>query len=283
MAKQERRYFDKGAKVWIHCYENLKNVAHWHFENELVVCQTGTAKLMIDGYFYGIEKGECAFFRAESVHSISAAPGSRLAVAQFDNILSPVSCLKKPVFKDQYDAVPRMFELYRESQKKAPFYIEKMNATITSLLVDIFRGEEHSAGHYHLQPLIARYKQLLEKMEEHCDEFNFCDAAPFMNMSKAYFSRYFKQMTGLTFSQYSNVLRIDRAVNLLSQNPDITMTNLMAECGFNTLRNFNRVFKNITGFSPTQLPAGFSLNCRTLLNEKSTFDPTLASSIVLTG
>ena len=55
---------------------------------------------MIDGYFYGIESGECAFFRAESVHSISAEPDSRIAVAQFEDVLSPVCCLKKPIFKD---------------------------------------------------------------------------------------------------------------------------------------------------------------------------------------
>jgi AraC-like DNA-binding protein len=281
MAKQERRFFDKGAKVWIHHYENLHNIAHWHFENELVVCQAGTAEVMLDGCFYTLHKGDCAFFCRESIHNITGAPRSRVAVAQFDDILRPVSYLKKPIFTDQYDAGIRMNELHREYQKKSPFYVEKMNTIIVSLIVDIFRGEALELGDYRTQPTIARYKQLLEMMEQHYDEFEFHKAALFMNMSEAYFSRYFKRMTGLTFSQYMNVLRTDRAIELLSQKLDINMDNLMAECGFNTLRSFNRVFKNITGYAPKQLPFGFSLNRRILLSEETLFNPTLDTSIIL--
>lgn len=102
-----------------------------------------------------------------------------------------------------------------------------------------------------------------------------------MHMSPAYFSRYFKKMTGLTFSSYLNVLRVDRAVELLAGGEDITMADLMARCGFNTLRNFNRVFKAVTGYAPTSLPAGFSLDRRVLLSQGSTFDPTLDTSVVL--
>lgn len=88
-------------------------------------------------------------------------------------------------------------------------------------------------------------------------------------------------MTGLTFSRYMNVLRVDRAIELLGQLEDITMADLMARCGFNTLRNFNRVFKEITGYPPKHLPANFSLNRRAFVNEETGFDPTLDTSIVL--
>lgn len=79
-----------------------------------------------------------------------------------------------------------------------------------------------------------------------------------------------------------NLLRVDRAIELLSQQEDITMANLMSQCGFNTLRNFNRVFKEVTGYTPKSLPAGFSLNRRALVSKETVFDPTLDSSIVLT-
>ena len=49
MAKQERRLFDGDAQVWVQSYKNLHNVAHWHFENELAVCQRGSAEVMLDG------------------------------------------------------------------------------------------------------------------------------------------------------------------------------------------------------------------------------------------
>lgn len=59
MAKQERRIFDKDVQVWVHRYENLRNMAHWHFENELVVCQEGAAEIMLDGIFYTLCEYSC--------------------------------------------------------------------------------------------------------------------------------------------------------------------------------------------------------------------------------
>ena len=88
-------------------------------------------------------------------------------------------------------------------------------------------------------------------------------------------------MTGITFSRYMNILRVDRAIELLRGREDITMADLMARCGFNTLRNFNRAFKDITGYAPRGLPAEFSLNRKAFVAEEMKFDPTLDTSIIL--
>ena len=281
MIQQEKRAFDAGAKVWVQRYENLRNLAHWHFEDELVVCQAGEMRLMMDGSFYDLAEGDCAFVSRESVHSIAGAPGSRAAVAQFAGLFDASLRLRRQVFADRYYAGARLDELHRESREKQPFYIEKMNALITLLMADIFRGEPLAEQAEAAQPTLTRYKQLLILLEQQGGEGTFEEATEFMHMSPAYFSRYFKKMTGLTFSSYLNVLRVDRAVELLASGEDITMADLMARCGFNTLRNFNRVFKAVTGYAPTSLPAGFSLDRRVLLSEGSTFDPTLDTSVVL--
>ncbi|MBQ2028424.1 MAG: AraC family transcriptional regulator, partial [Clostridia bacterium] len=51
------------------------------------------------------------------------------------------------------------------------------------------------------------------------------------------------------------------------------MADVMSQCGFNTLRNFNRVFKEITGMAPSQMPDGFVLDVRSLATEETSFDP----------
>lgn len=121
MAKQERRIFDKDVQVWVHRYENLRNMAHWHFENELVVCQEGAAEIMLDGIFYTLHQGDCAFFCGERVHNIRGTVDSRIAVAQFGNLLHSPCYLKKPIFPDRYNACERMNELNAEYQKKQLF------------------------------------------------------------------------------------------------------------------------------------------------------------------
>ena len=281
MIRQEKRTFDTGAKVWVQRYENLRNLAHWHFEDELVVCQRGEMRLMLNGCVFTLTEGDCAFVSRESVHSIAGAPGSRAAVAQFTKLFDASLRLRVPVFADRYHAGARLDELDREYREKRPFYTEKMNALITSLMADIFRGEPLEEQGEAVQPTLARYKQLLILLEQQGGETTFEEAADFMHMSPAYFSRYFKKMIGLTFSSYLNILRVDRAVELLASGENITMADLMARCGFNTLRNFNRVFKAVTGYTPTTLPVGFPLDRRVLLSEGNTFDPTLDTSVVL--
>jgi AraC-like DNA-binding protein len=97
----------------------------------------------------------------------------------------------------------------------------------------------------------------------------------------SYLSRYFKKMSGMTFSQYLNTVKIEKAVRILSSERSISITDLMMKCGFNTIRNFNRTFKEITGYSPKKLPGSFSLNIRSLPTVQDTFDPTLDNSILL--
>ena len=71
MAKQERRIFDKDVQVWVHRYENLRNMAHWHFENELVVCQEGAAEIMLESSTLCTRA--TALFSAGNVSTIFAA------------------------------------------------------------------------------------------------------------------------------------------------------------------------------------------------------------------
>ena len=84
MAKQERRIFDKDVQVWVHRYENLRNMAHWHFENELVVCQEGAAEIMLDEHLFFFHRScwtesstlctrATALFSAGNVSTIFAA------------------------------------------------------------------------------------------------------------------------------------------------------------------------------------------------------------------
>lgn len=102
MAKQERRIFDKDVQVWVHRYENLRNMAHWHFENELVVCQEGAAEIMLDGIFYTLHQGDCAFFCGERVHNIrgtvdQAASQSHNLAIYFTRLLSEKAHFPRPL------------------------------------------------------------------------------------------------------------------------------------------------------------------------------------------
>ena len=60
------------------------------------------------------------------------------------------------------------------------------------------------------------------------------------------------------------------------------LTDIMLCCGFNTIRNFNRAFKEITGYSPRGIPAGYVLNTRSVPTVQDTFDPTSSEAELVT-
>lgn len=65
------------------------------------------------------------------------------------------------------------------------------------------------------------------------------------------FSRVFNQHTGSTLPEYINSFRVEEAKTLLA-GTDRTVTRISIETGFENLRTFNRVFKKITGVTPSE-------------------------------
>ena len=74
------------------------------------------------------------------------------------------------------------------------------------------------------------------------------EVASLSHLSKPAFCRYFKKMTRLTFTQFVNHYRIDKAKKLLLAGKNVTETCFSS--GFESLSYFNRTFKKITGTNP---------------------------------
>ena len=62
--------------------------------------------------------------------------------------------------------------------------------------------------------------------------------------------RQFKKATGLTFTDYLGRVRVEKAKSLLL-NPNLRISEIAYAVGFQSLRHFNRVFRELTGQSPT--------------------------------
>lgn len=71
------------------------------------------------------------------------------------------------------------------------------------------------------------------------------------NLSSCYFCKKFKESTGMTFTSYVARTRVEAAKKLLA-NPQVRVSEVAFEVGFQSLTHFNRVFKEISGLSPTR-------------------------------
>jgi AraC-like DNA-binding protein/ligand-binding sensor protein len=70
------------------------------------------------------------------------------------------------------------------------------------------------------------------------------------NMSAFYFCKVFKAATGLTFTDYVARARVEQTKQLLL-NPQVRVSEAAYEAGFQSLSQFNRVFRRIEGQAPS--------------------------------
>ncbi len=101
-------------------------------------------------------------------------------------------------------------------------------------------------------PIIKRAKEYI--YEHHTEELSLARAAKAVNMSTFYFCKMFKKVTNINFTDYLSRVRIEKAKNLLL-NPNLRVSEIAFEVGFQSLTHFNRVFKKLLGQSPTEYRA----------------------------
>jgi YesN/AraC family two-component response regulator len=97
-------------------------------------------------------------------------------------------------------------------------------------------------------PLVARARIYIA--EHQADELSLTQVAKQVNMSAFYFCKIFKKATGLTFTDYLARVRVEKVKNLLL-NPHRRVSEAAYEAGFQSLSQFNRVFRRVAGESPS--------------------------------
>lgn len=101
----------------------------------------------------------------------------------------------------------------------------------------------------HAEPAaVTRARQFIK--DHQADDLSLGVVARAVNTSTFYFCKMFKKATGLHFTDYLSRVRVEKAKNLLL-NPNARVSEVAYEVGFQSLTHFNRVFKRITGQSPS--------------------------------
>jgi AraC-like DNA-binding protein len=134
-----------------------------------------------------------------------------------------------------------IFQTLAESTEKGPLSID----------------DDFDVANLNIQPLANnqafKEQQRLKNIHNFVEQ-NFAQTIDFQtvtalsNLSNAAFCRYFKRMTGMTFTDYLNQYRITQAKQLLLQ--DYSVTETCYACGFENLSYFNKSFKRWVGENP---------------------------------
>jgi YesN/AraC family two-component response regulator len=153
----------------------------------------------------------------------------------------------KPLNADAFlDAIQQLHSLRKQSKRGTA---RKLVAPASSKLAPLDKGSLSASGANSAKRAVARAKAYVaENLEE---KISAKTVATLCNMSPFHFSRSFKRICGMTFSEYVMETRIRKAIELL-HDPEATITGVCFEVGFRDSSYFGRIFRRYAGMSPSQ-------------------------------
>ena len=161
-------------------------------------------------------------------------------------LLSPVriSCEEK-----DYEKLKACLEQMEElcGEKTIGFELG-VKAAVLQFLFLLVRKYPHI--HHSISPDMEKLKMLLQQIEVRSGEnLSVGQMAEFCGWSSSHFMRWFKNMTGSSFTSYVNDRRLAAAAENLRRT-DHKIVTIAEDSGFSNLSNFNRQFKARYGMTP---------------------------------
>ena len=264
-------------------YEYTMPTQHLHDEYEIYYLVEGERFYFIGSHTYHIKKGNLVFVNRNEIHKTGMASSSyhdriliEFSEEPFATFFSQFGDLDIREFFQAHEGVleiePReqpfvenlLIEIQSEIHHKLPGYRLSVMSKLAALLIYAGRyssrhqavpSKSSSVSRHQKVDLVADYI-----MDHCCENLSLETLASHFYVNKCYLSRIFKEVTSFTVNEYINFHRINKAQKLLTQT-SMSITEIAAECGYESLTYFEKVFRNFREISP--------LKYRTLYKEST--------------
>jgi AraC-like DNA-binding protein/quercetin dioxygenase-like cupin family protein len=232
--------------------------SHYHDYFELYYLENGKRYHMIDDKIYCIQSGEFIIFPPYSMHHSygdNDVPFKRLVLyftpdcLQVKELLRNLSSSSK-VYKSQnnYDIHFILKQILKEQEDALLYSNEAIQSLLNQLLIKIVRH----VGELAEPEKQNRITEIIYYLHQHYTEnITLENLAATFYISPYYLCREFKRYTNTTIIQYINNIRISQAQRMLLET-NKNITDISKSVGFSNITHFGRVFKAITGMSPSK-------------------------------
>ena len=135
---------------------------------------------------------------------------------------------------------------YNATVRLLTFFAEQLSALANQIVLEDQNAEPS---------LVLRAREYIDKHK--AEQLSLADVAKAAGASVFHFCKVFHRSTGLKFTDYVARVRLEDARNRLL-NPNLRISEIAYDVGFQSLTQFNRTFKRVFGQSPTEFRARVS-------------------------
>ncbi|MBQ9086029.1 MAG: helix-turn-helix transcriptional regulator [Clostridia bacterium] len=232
---------------------------NWHENVELLYVTEGQGWVSCNEERLSVREGDVIVLNTNCLHTISTNGDIRYACLIIDRSFCLANHFDTNRIHFQHLIqdeelrrwMDRLIEEYR-LEEATPYRAQGIRATVLQIMTLLGRQysrEEKSPGND--THLLACMKQALGYIHsESHRELSLEEIAELVGLSKYYFAREFHRITGYTFVAYVNLIRCEKAKQLLAED-QMSIGNVGRCCGFPHASYFTRTFLHLTGSLPS--------------------------------
>lgn len=262
--------------TWKGTRDKQEEKYHSHDHLEMAYVMSGTGKYHIEGQIYDIKEGDLLIFNPGVKHQALLDEDSEVPTTEFfvgfsdiqlkymeknyiplpepGNILHTTGDLRQKLFKI-------CSSMEAENTLSGPGRYFVMKAFLMQMLVYVIRAQSKPAEvavGCSFESVNKKYvvEQIVNYFEDHYSEKISLDRiAENMYLSTFYISKIFKSETGDTPIRHLINIRLEKAKEILEQNPSLSIKEVAAQVGYEDAYHFSKQFKKHYGVSPSQVKA----------------------------
>ena len=224
--------------------------SHFHDSYELIYVYNGELEVSFNGERTTLEPHELLLLSPNAVHSFEVKEGMDVWVGVFsadhvDAFAHKYSAVQFGKFRCESEC-ERMLEekLFIGEKPDRYLRISYLYAICDACVKNAERLNTHTERKF-MNDVIEYISQRLD------DDISLRELASTLGYEYHYLSSLFNRCFSMNFKRFLNLYKVAQACALLRK-PERNVMEVYRECGFSSMRNFNRVFKEITGLTPSE-------------------------------
>lgn len=250
--------------------------SHRHAYGEIIVVGSGDKNIFrVDDKLYSLTPGDIILVWPMETHEIVDANREDCIIVQYSNTLADSLFDFKRIINRYHDLHILCIKSHPELVNKLKSIIEKLKA---EWLLDNPNREMRCSIHLlEFMSILDEHHEELEadisndggktisdttlnniitvmdyiKNNLTADDLSSTAMADRIGLNKDYFSRAFKDVTGINYVKWLNATRVEKAISLLSDD-SLSLTEIAMLSGFKSIPTFNRVFIQYKGMPPSK-------------------------------
>lgn len=262
-------------------YKERSYQMHWHSYGELMLVGPGETNVYkVNQSIYHLKEDDFVLAWPMEMHGIIDADREKALVIQFSNAfmnslfdLQRIMHFYRRLHVISHDAHPQLAAKLKTLavKMKEIFFSDLLDRELRCcmllmefmLTLDEHRHEfapELNKGmqNGHMDDVMRRMIMVTDYVKNNltADDLSQRAMAEMAGISKEYFSRIFKNVAGMNYSKWLNMIRLEKATELLSHD-SMSLTEVAMSSGFQSIPSFNRVFHEEKGMAPGEYRALF--------------------------